>query len=523
MAKTTTSKKVSSITVRMYRMGGTGDFFLLLFKTGSKVTFKMMIDCGCIQANKNTFDATVADLETATAGVVDLLVVTHEHADHINGFEKAAKVFDRIKFKKVWLAWTENTDDQIANDYRQNHTKIRLAISKAVQRLQDNKAYFKSLLEKEYQGPLLLEGVDNFVTSLANLNALNATTEAAVSQSFKAQLKALKDNDQGVLNLDPAGLPTLEDYLRDCKVIKADTVVEFLNPGDLFEKEVGAEGIRFFVLGPPRDPESLNLTERDHETYEQRKTKSSIDLAFTTALMPDDQEALIFESEHDWSDADSQPPKSAPDDWRDLQTIYKDDDNNAWRRIDYDWLASTGGVALRYEQSINNTSLALAIQFADSERVLLFPGDAELGNWSSWHRDEIHWSLTQGERTVAANATYLLSKTVFYKVGHHLSQNGTAKIKGVELMPNKNLTAMATLDFSKILSGWLNTMPNDLLGAELLRRTEGRLFFTGDRQSIVKNIQTDRVAISQAHLNTLEQLNKPFDQKPYVQVVIKAN
>ena len=34
-------------------------------------------------------------------------------------------------------------------------------------------------------------------------------------------------------------------------------------------------------------------------------------------------------------------------------------------------------------------------------------------------------------------------------------------------MTSDELTAMATLDFDKINDGWLNTMPNDLLGAEL--------------------------------------------------------
>ncbi len=65
---------------------------------------------------------------------------------------------------------------------------------------------------------------------------------------------------------------------------------------------------------------------------------------------------------------------------------------------------------------------------------------------------------------------------MFYKVGHHLSQNGTAKGKGIDMMTSTDLAAMATLDFKKINDGWLNTMPNDLLGAELIRKTKGNFF-----------------------------------------------
>jgi hypothetical protein len=122
----------------------------------------------------------------------------------------------------------------------------------------------------------------------------------------------------------------------------------------------------------------------------------------------------------------------------------------------------------------------------------------------------------------AKSAKELLESTVFYKVGHHLSQNGTAKGKGIELMTSPELTAMATLDFKKILVKWLNTMPNDLLGAELIQKTKGKLFFTGDRAIILKNILTERAAISQAHIDTLNELNSPFDGKKFIDVDVSA-
>jgi len=116
-----TTGKITKIKIRMYR-GGTGDFFILQFKRANAVKFKMMIDCGCISGSKEFFKPRVDDLKTYTGGVIDLLVVTHEHADHINGFEKAADIFKDITIKKVWFAWTEDDDDPFSNDLRKNNS-----------------------------------------------------------------------------------------------------------------------------------------------------------------------------------------------------------------------------------------------------------------------------------------------------------------------------------------------------------------------------------------------------------------
>jgi hypothetical protein len=82
-----------------------------------------------------------------------------------------------------------------------------------------------------------------------------------------------------------------------------------------------------------------------------------------------------------------------------------------WRRIDSDWLESAGSLALYLDGDINNTSLVLAIELGQAGKVLLFPGDAQYGNWLSWARTQ--------------RGIDLLKRTVFYKVGHHGSHNAT--------------------------------------------------------------------------------------------------
>ncbi len=490
MAKATnTAGKISKINVRMYR-AGTGDFFILQFKKGNTKSFNMMIDCGCINGGKEQFKPMVEDLKTHTGGIIDLLVVTHQHADHINGFEKSADLFNQFTFKKVWFAWTEDEDDPIANDYRANHSELGMALNTAVTKLNGlvKDKHYELLFANEIGGDLMLKGKKHFIKALSDLNALNPINTLGVGQP----------------------LPTMAELFKDYKVIKPNTEVEFLEPGDMRSDIAGAKGMRFYVLGPPRDRKFLNRTEKDGENFEQREEKSKIDFAFLSAMGASSSNSgtasLPFDAEYEELTENNV-----------IKKMYNDGGN--WRKIDNDWLYSAGNLAMRYESSINNTSLALAIQFEDSERVLLFPADAEFGNWESWHIN-LEWPVKISGQVVQKKAEYFLNKTVFYKVGHHLSQNGTAKGKGIDMMTSTDLTAMATLDFKKIQSGWLSTMPNDLLGAELIRKTKGKLFFVGDRNKILPNIKTDRVTIKKTHETTLNKLNKAFDGNMFIECEI---
>ena len=481
--------KITKIQIRMYRVG-TGDFFMLLFKKGDKVSYKMMIDCGCINSGKDDFLPKLNDLDLLTNKVIDLLIVTHEHTDHINGFEKCSDLFDKYTFKKVWFAWTEDDNDPIANDYRANYSKLGLGINKATEELKGLYGYYKTLYSNEVGGDLMLEGKQQFIQSLTSLDDLIPLKGFAIGQP----------------------LPSMTELFRSYNIIKDDTVVEYFEPGNVVDDILGAEGIRFYVLGPPRDRVFLNKTEAEGETFEQREKKSTIDFSFLSAIGATETygsaATLPFEPEFE----------AAPDN-KGIQKVYRE--GGEWRKIDYDWLYSAGALAMRYERSINNTSLALAIQFEDSERILLFTGDAEIGNWESWHKD-LEWPVKINGRIVQKKADYFLNNTVFYKVGHHLSQNGTAKGKGIEMMTNTDLTSMASLDFKKINKGWLSTMPNDLLGAELIRKTKGKLLFAGDHERIMENIKTDRVTVKKEHEKTLIALNTKFNGKDFIEYEVQG-
>ena len=106
--------------VRMY-CHGLGDCFLLTFRQGRTV----LIDCGVLNPDASRLKAAVADIQHETGGRIDLLVVTHEHWDHVSGFTQARGVFDQMQFGDVWLAWTENPADADAAALHARYDKIK--------------------------------------------------------------------------------------------------------------------------------------------------------------------------------------------------------------------------------------------------------------------------------------------------------------------------------------------------------------------------------------------------------------
>jgi hypothetical protein len=108
----------------------------------------------------------------------------------------------------------------------------------------------------------------------------------------------------------------------------------------------------------------------------------------------------------------------------------------------------------------------------DSKEVLLFVGDAQVGNWQSWV------DVKFADPNISA--ADLLSRTVFYKVGHHGSRNATLKQGGLEAMTSPKLVAAVPVDEEFAHrpkggspKGW--DMPAGPLLASLLEKTAGRV------------------------------------------------
>jgi hypothetical protein len=111
--------------------------------------------------------------------------------------------------------------------------------------------------------------------------------------------------------------------------------------------------------------------------------------------------------------------------------------------------------------------------------VLLFPGDAQVGNWLSWH--DVTWK--DGKKKLTVTARDLLNRTVLYKVGHHGSHNATLREKGLEMMISPDLVAMLPVDekIAHNVKHWMQ-MPFKPLLDQLGKKTAGRIYWA-DRDS----------------------------------------
>lgn len=424
------------VIVRMYRQG-LGDCFLLTFRGQAGKPFHVLIDCGVWDADAETvkrMDKVVKNIAASTGSHLDLLVVTHEHWDHVSGFLQGAADFKKMTIDHVWLAWTEDPGDAVARKLKREYAATRAKLKLAIDRLRS-------------ANPAL-------AGELADLLVLGAGVRADPAQAMS--------------------------WVRGLH--KQDARVRFCKPREVLDLP-GSSDARVYVLGPPRDPSDLrkNLpTERqkaEGETY--LRTTSRADAAFFAAALhglksrqelgPAERHSrtasLPFDATHQIQPADA---RSMPF----FQQYYGVDEKHAgsWRRIDDDWLNVAAELALWMDSSTNNTSLALAIELKASGKVLLFVGDAQVGSWMSWN------SLVFNVPELGADVTTpgLLARTVLYKVGHHGSHNATLRKNGLERMTSDELVAMIPVNRASVeKKGW--KMPFAPMYAGLRTATKGRI------------------------------------------------
>jgi|ERR1051325_557104 hypothetical protein len=443
--------KITHTEIRMYRMG-TGDCFALKFFADAKLKYKMLIDCGTWSGSTAHLTPYIQNLKAYVDSHVDLLVVTHEHKDHVHVFDACENLFTQgFTVDKVWMGWTEKDSAAKVKQWQKDYGQQKMALFHAAKELKEavNHPGYAAQLQHEANGFGILKSRQNFAATLEALTDLHVNTDSGAFGAYAGLL---------------AGMEVVKKKLGPGKIA-------YFKPGDIIANVPQLPGIKFFVLGPPLSWEDVKKEAGGKgESYDHNKNLA-LSVAFAAAVLDradGGTDAAPFDSSYDVAPAATPVP---------VQQAYNAP-GDEWRKIEHDWLLSAGSMALRINSMTNNLSLALAIEFEDSGRVMLFPGDAEYGSWASWHK--ISW--TEPSRTPGKHLTEdLLNRTVFYKVAHHLSHNGTAQRLGLEMMKDPDLAAMATLDYSVISDGWTTTMPNRAILAELLTRTKGRLMVMNEK------------------------------------------
>jgi hypothetical protein len=455
----------------MYRLG-LGDCFLLAFAGKQKPVY-MLIDCGVhfAQPDGTTNMARVVDdLAKATGGHIDLVVATHEHADHLSGFVRHADLFlnDELKIGRVWLAWTEDNQDADAIRLRRGRGAAQEAIEAALQKLEQEASANRALLGMQ----LRLAGATSFFA----IDADDNTPEQQAQYAELAGQVGLGVN--GRVRGNELALALLKSRTRR---------VEYLNAGTRPISIPGTIAARAYVLGPPRDGTLLNRSDPSsgdrHETY----LSSAVGLySFSAAILQGlSDTAGSQEYCENAYPFDERYRRSY--DWAAKQSFFQEhygvdgSDRDTWRRIDFEWLRAADELALHLDRHTNNTSLVLAIELGEPGEgpVLLFVGDAKVGNWLSWKN--LQWRI--GNRSL--DVADLLKRTLVYKVGHHASHNATlcrddqGAEYGLELMPD-GLIALVPVDqaAARKLPGW--NMPYKKLYQALKRKTRGNILRSDD-------------------------------------------
>jgi beta-lactamase superfamily II metal-dependent hydrolase len=418
----TRRRSVPEVRVRMYRQG-LGDCFLVSLRPASGEPFHVLIDCGVLLGSPDAAAAMTRvanDIRAETRGWLDVVVATHEHWDHVSGFLQAKSVFDGLTIGEVWLAWTEDSADPVAERLRRERRRALRGLRAAAGRL----AGLDAPAARRLRGPLSLFG-------------------AASGPEPREALEYL------------AGHPS-------------QPRVRYHRPGGPTLKLSGVGGARVYVLGPPRretpvhDPDPARVASND--------SAFAADVALFAAaggLGVEDGEwaelSQAFEPRYRVT------PEQA---WQlPFFRAHYARPEHAWRQIDADWLGAAAQLALTLDSRVNEASLALALELEQGGPVLLFPGDAQAGSWRTWH--ELVWPVN-GPGMPPVTAADLLARTVLYKVGHHGSHGGTPRRGGLEQMVSPELVALVPVDRKTAQRrGW--GMPFPALYERLLQKSHGRV------------------------------------------------
>jgi hypothetical protein len=439
----------------MYRQG-LGDCFLLTFGSGADARH-ILIDCGTLGAttNGNKMSTVVESIRQTTNGHLHALIATHEHKDHVSGFSSGDDVFkNNMTIDRCWVAWTENPSDQLAQDLQKYDEDLGLAAIMGVRAM------------RQY---------------------------AAVGTPGGKELARLAAKAEQVLGFFGDDVlaanefaPTIHAAMELVRTGFGASEADYLQPGTLVDVAEWLPGFRVYVLGPPRSKKAIDDTGEagggDLYPYPvagitagARSFLAAASREDYLAQLPNDLKRDDFNTEVPF-DQRFQRSDTRPGGTPLLYPEYTAPANE-WRRVDSDWLGFSSILALQLDNRTNNTSLVLAFERIADGKVLLFPADAQRGNWESWSSpQELSWTVTDGtgaEQTVTT--TDLLKRTVFYKVGHHSSHNATAKANGLEKMEQNALVAFIPLDRKVAKAKRWNTMPTRALYKRLMEKCNGRV------------------------------------------------
>jgi len=203
--------------------------------------------------------------------------------------------------------------------------------------------------------------------------------------------------------------------------------VRYLKSGDTVDAPGGITDFSAKILGPPDDQAFLQKMNPPGSDHYLRLAQIA---ASGSGLHPFQRWEI--------------KPEELPTDWPQLKPEFRD---SLGKQLQF----AAAAAAFSLDKVLNNTSVVALFTFRG--RRLLFPGDAQYGDWISWYAKQ--------------GGTPLLSDICFYKVAHHGSWNATPK-GALEQMPEGGFAAMMSTQSVP----WAS-IPKKALADALTARTKG--------------------------------------------------
>ncbi len=347
--------------IRMYQVGF-GDCFLLTFKYSKdeKQDKHVLVDFGTTAQPNELMVAIANDITKVTGGKLHAVVATHRHRDHISGFATkegtgSGDIIAALKPDLVVQPWTEDPDAK-------PDAKV------PTQQLSSNQAFLRGMI-----------GMDQFANSVQQF-----ATQAVDLRHEAGQKSTPTLNQLGFLGQNNLANLSAVKNLQGMGVKN-----EYLSYGSGTDL-AAMLGVKIRVLGPP----TLDQTDKI------RKQRSKDAAEFWQFQARAGQDFVVAEASPFPDFGTRNIPPSAR--W-------------VTKRLDRTFLQQMLGVVRILDDQMNNTSLILLLETGNQK--LLFPGDAQIENWS--------YALFDAPEHVENQK--LLSNVDLYKVGHHGSLNATPK------------------------------------------------------------------------------------------------
>ena len=369
-AKKASGTAPSTVTIRMYNVGF-GDCFLVSFHYANEDRH-MLIDYGSTAGPKDVHGdymaAAAKDIQKQCRNKLHVVVATHRHRDHISGFttegNATGKIIASLNPDYVIQPWTEDP-----NTKPNAMTATSSSFSKGKPDATDLTAHFLGALDDMHR-------IAQTAVQFAARNSQATRSEVSNQLAFLGE-----DNLKN--------LSAVENLMNMGKKGKAF----YVNAGMTLNGLI--PGVKITVLGPPTLKQSDAIRkERAKDPSEfwqfrsfwasQRLTAESLPAESSGRLL---NAAPLRENDH--------PPNAR---WFIAQS----------RQLHMDQMLD---LVRDLDSVMNNTSVILLIEVG--KRKMLFPGDAQIENWSFALANEKWRSL--------------LADVNLYKVGHHGSLNATPK------------------------------------------------------------------------------------------------